>query len=566
MINFFETPARMSLVVFALILNLVVVVQSVAQEAMVKNTVWMVGDDPSWAAPVFDDSDWHPISEFSGAPDGKFWVREKISVSTEPDTIEEHVLVVEGAGAFEIFFDGLLVGGSGKIADIPFEEKPGATRFTVGIPPEFLSIGDHVIAFRASALKLGRRDDFFVEYRLEPVRQVSLENSVSMLSLGAAFAAAAILFVFFAVGSFGTAQKKTFYAAISIALGVVLIVAVEAFETVGSISYVLAPWADLIAMIAAVTVFVALPVFLILRFRLPRPRLWIAGIAVVFITSLPSWSGLDFDHDARAFVLLCLFCIGICWAGYQSGHRQAGIFLLGLAVLAGGIVFDPRSLYPFLVLLSMFLSISFADYLRQQQVLAKQAEVTSARLEAEMLRRNIQPHFLMNSLTAVTEWIETAPVEALRFIDGLAEEFRSLTVLSSQKSVRLSDEIDLCRVHLDLMGMRQRKVFNFHVENVDLTAEIPPGVLHTLLENAISHNRYQTKEVFFSLREERDAIGKTLILTAPLGKKTQHDKMSTGSGLQYVRARLEENFPGRWRFSSKPEAGDWVSKIFIENP
>ncbi len=563
MIKIFAPRLKILFILGAVFLTFFIATHSSAQTSTVQQTVWHEGDDVSWAEPAFDDRDWRPIAEFTGAPDGTFWLREKISITGNLGSTEEHTLVVEGAGAFQVFFDGQYIGGSGKVAEGAAGEDAGATRFTLGIPPEFLGNGDHVIAFRTSALSLQNSNDFFVEYSLKPARVVSLGNSVSMLSLGAASAAAAILFVFFVVGSFGAAQKKPFYAAISIALGVVVIIAVEALGRVGNIPYPMDPWADKAAMIAALSVFVALPSFLILRFRSPKPVLWMVGIGVVFILSLPTWPHISFGHGARAFLLLCIFCVAICWIAFKDGHRQAGLFMFGLSALAGGIVIDPRSLYVFLVLLSVFLTISFADYLRQQQLLAKQAEVTSARLEAEMLRRNIQPHFLMNSLTAVTEWIETAPVEALRFIDALAEEFRSLTVLSSQKTALLSDEIELCRVHLDLMGMRQRKTFLLDIGNVGRTAKIPPGVIHTLLENAISHNQYSTSEVTFRLREERDKSGKTLVLIAPMGRQTKHSKSSTGSGLQYVRSRLEESFPGKWHFSSEPEANDWVSRIFI---
>ena len=185
-------------------------------------------------------------------------------------------------------------------------------------------------------------------------------------------------------------------------------------------------------------------------------------------------------------------------------------------------------------------------------------------LEAEMLKRNIQPHFLMNSLTAITEWIETAPAEALRFIHGLVDEFRSLSNLSGQKLVPLTDEIELCQTHLSLMGMRQKKMFHLEAKGLNGNETIPPGIFHTLIENAVSHNRYRGEKTAFEIDKIEIADGMQYIFRAPMGINTDHKKHSTGSGIQYIRSRLEESYPGRWQFSSQETDGHWVTKITLK--
>ena len=78
----------------------------------------------------------------------------------------------------------------------------------------------------------------------------------------------------------------------------------------------------------------------------------------------------------------------------------------------------------------------------------------SLRLEAQMLRRNLQPHFLMNSLTLIVEWVETQPKLAVKFIDALADEFRLLNTMSQKKLVPWSTEMALCQKHFKIMQYR----------------------------------------------------------------------------------------------------------------
>lgn len=540
------------------------VVPSYSLELEVRETVWRPGDKIEWANAHIDQSGWLSITEFRGAPSETFWIRETIHLK-EVKGVDGYVLAFEGGGAFEVFFDGVLLGGSGEVSAGSVPERPGSTHFMLGLPASMVTEGEHVLALRASAANLSSAENFFVEYRLKKADAVVGEIALSMLALGAAAASALILIYFFLAGSLSNSFRPGFLAAIVVALGVTVIVAIEALGSVGLIPYTGRGLADLVAMVGAISVFLALPTYLVFRFRFARPLLWGVGIFVVFILSIPPWPTLSFDHDTRAFILLCIFGLAICAKSFRSQGRQVFPFSIALTLLLGSIIIAPQSLYIFLVFLSVFLSISFADFSRQQQLMVKQAEVTAARLEAEMLRRNIQPHFLMNSLTAITEWIETAPVEALRFVEGLAEEFRSLSKLSSKKLVLLSEEIDLCRLHLDLMGMRQRRKFALKCSGLDMDETVPPGIFHTLLENAILHNRYREPRIQFDLAFSNVSNKKSYVLTTPLGAGTPHGETSTGKGLQYVKSRLEESYPARWKFSSEREGDVWVSRISIRD-
>ena len=71
----------------------------------------------------------------------------------------------------------------------------------------------------------------------------------------------------------------------------------------------------------------------------------------------------------------------------------------------------------------------------------------------------------------------------------LAEEFRSLTRLSTQKEVPLAEELALCRAHLRIMSVRTERAWSLETEGVDAGALVPPALFLTLIENDTPDSR-----------------------------------------------------------------------------
>ncbi|MEW5983474.1 MAG: histidine kinase [Acidobacteriota bacterium] len=81
----------------------------------------------------------------------------------------------------------------------------------------------------------------------------------------------------------------------------------------------------------------------------------------------------------------------------------------------------------------------------------------SQRLEAELLKKTIQPHLLMNTLLTIQSWFGQDPAKAGRLVEALADEFRIISRVAAQPEIDMADEIQLCRRHLELMGPRPRR-------------------------------------------------------------------------------------------------------------
>ena len=200
------------------------------------------------------------------------------------------------------------------------------------------------------------------------------------------------------------------------------------------------------------------------------------------------------------------------------------------------------------------------------QQLHQEAQLHSARLEIELLKKNIQPHFLLNSINATIVWLQEDPASAARLMNALADELRLLLSMSNRTVVTLEEELHLCRAHLEVMSLRHDKKFVLEAEDITGDEMIPPLVIHTLIENGITHGFRAREGGTFRLTREtvaagRRKSGRRYVLTNDGSPEKNADKSQSGMGLKYVRTRLEEAFPGKWRIRSSAFAGGWKTTI-----
>lgn len=201
---------------------------------------------------------------------------------------------------------------------------------------------------------------------------------------------------------------------------------------------------------------------------------------------------------------------------------------------------------------------------RQQAALHayQDEQIRSMRLELELLKANIHPHFMLNSINAATMWIKEDPATAEKLLHALSRELKQLLKIVGEKVIPVDEEIRICRTHLEVMSLRHDKRFTLRLEGIAAGEKIPPMVFHTLVENGLTHG-YAGKEggeFLLSRSEDEAAIHFTLFNDGASGKTGAE---SGGLGLKYVRARLEEAYGPGWRLDSRPVDGGWAVSIAI---
>ena len=134
----------------------------------------------------------------------------------------------------------------------------------------------------------------------------------------------------------------------------------------------------------------------------------------------------------------------------------------------------------------------------QERVWRRYAEVSRAseQLQAQLdqaqlqtLKLQLHPHFLFNTLNAITALIHRAPDRAERMVDGLSELLRISLGSAAEQEVPVWREIEVLEHYLDIQQERfqGRLVVHLTVEDGVREALVPNLILQPLVENAIKH-------------------------------------------------------------------------------
>jgi hypothetical protein len=207
------------------------------------------------------------------------------------------------------------------------------------------------------------------------------------------------------------------------------------------------------------------------------------------------------------------------------------------------------------------LSTSIKNILQRSEAL-QSAKYQIEKLEYQFLQKHIQPHFLMNTLMSLQQLIRTRPNIAIDAIDDLAEEFKLLNEMSKKSLVAISQEIRICQIHLNLMSLQQQTKYSLAIEGVNYDELIPPAILHTLIENGLTHGYIGNEEANFKLTKTVNNHWVSYTVTND-GKSSTSSTSSTGTGLKYIESRLQEWAPNNWHLTSQAIESGWETMISI---
>lgn len=200
----------------------------------------------------------------------------------------------------------------------------------------------------------------------------------------------------------------------------------------------------------------------------------------------------------------------------------------------------------------------------------------------QSLRREMNPHFIFNSLNSVNQFIsENKELEANKYLTSYSNLMRDMMENSNKDFISLDKEVEQLKKYLDLEHLRFQDKFDFKI-TVDETLDtervfVPNMIIQPHLENAIWHGlRYLDKKGFLKL-QFRFVDGKIVViiddngigLTKSQELKTINQKVHESRGLNNTNERiglLNELYKKNIAFEIKekvlPESGTIVQIIF----
>lgn len=194
------------------------------------------------------------------------------------------------------------------------------------------------------------------------------------------------------------------------------------------------------------------------------------------------------------------------------------------------------------VVISLFIhSRSFLLGWREAAIQAERLQRENAQAQADSLRRQLDPHFLFNSLNALTTLVEEQdPARATRFIRQLAQVYRYVLDSQTQEVVPLLEELHFVDSYLHLQ--RTRLGAGLHVEmHLPPAADlanflVPPLAVQLLLENALKHNATSQRDPLH-IEVKVEPATRRLYVCNTLRPRTIAPSESTGLGLQNLQTR-----------------------------
>jgi hypothetical protein len=464
-------------------------------------------------------------------------------------------LLMQSMASTEIYWDGVRVSTSGRAAVAPSDEIPGQFVHIAPLRSDELRPGVHRLAVLVSShhgpVRVHMPVHVLALAPLDLLRDgVGSGGWPILLALGALLLAA----VYFAAVSLAdtTGEPRRGHAAL---LAVLIVCALaqggaELWRVLLPISYVAQIWRLIVILLAAAGLGASLVAYTTRRFAPAwSARVLIGyGVAAGVVWLLPGFDLRTLVLLAISGVLALAATVPGAWRGEPGARAVAGVLVM---IIATGLVergvFLDRELFVGLTALTLVLLLDHVRQLRRVQAAADAAQQQVRHLELELLRRRLTPHWLLNMLNALTAWIEEEPTTAVRMVGLLGDEFHRLAHPVDTPLIAARDELAACERLLALMSLRSGRTFTLDATGVAPDLLVPPGVLHTLVENALTHGGYRRGAVF-TVRQQGTSNAAVLTFDAPRAdsaERTASDaahETAEGFGLTYVRARLRAAF------------------------
>ncbi|MEL7250878.1 MAG: histidine kinase [Bacteroidota bacterium] len=560
-----------------LLLAVVIMVSSCEPTRLRYNFDWarvQSGDSIAWKAPDYNDEHWGKFWEFE--EDGVFWSRMKVVLPPEDEERKSFGLQIVATASYEAYWDGVYLGTNGRLGTDGYREKAGTYQWFTPIPDSLLADGAHTLALRGTMddENLNFHSYFFIDEYFNLTRG-PLQISKYMFLLAGAFLITAIYFLLL----FASQPKE--YA--NLLFGVICLTFLSLLLMEYLKLFYLYPYPfqyirlELIGYLHAL-LFLLTPLFFIVHFDFKWKT---AGtLILILVVVYMEYRFHDrFDWIARKYTTLigAFSALIIGYAIYEK--RKGAIWVMASLVVSFFLVkYLPLVDFPYMasydvsvfvafILLAVTMLYVMSLKRRSERQAYEASLVRSERLKNELLKKNIRPHFIMNTLTSLIDWVEESPKEGVAFIHALADEFELLNEIADYKQIPIGQEIRLCKNHLKVMGYRKEVRYVWEDEAVDVNDIIPPAIIHTAVENGVTHGLPGADgSIIFRLSSTTLPNGREYILRVIAEKRStgtliQKGASSDGTGVRYIKSRLQESYQDRWEFISRPTNEGWETII-----
>lgn len=249
------------------------------------------------------------------------------------------------------------------------------------------------------------------------------------------------------------------------------------------------------------------------------------------------------------------------WRKYLAPALFLVILPYGIAKLSSFVIFMVNWSYIYYLsltyIITLFYAISgFFFYLLEQWLQNEKLAKQNLQSELALLKNQINPHFLFNTLNNIDSLIKSNTEKASETLVKLSDILRYMIYDSNVAKVQLSDEIRHIESFIDLQKIQyaNRELVTLSVQGNPENIPIAPMLFIPFVENAFKHctDKSILHAVQFSFTIRDNYVNFESVNVSDRTQRLNKDE-TRGVGLNIVRRRLELIYPGRHELKIKDE-------------
>jgi two-component system LytT family sensor kinase len=211
----------------------------------------------------------------------------------------------------------------------------------------------------------------------------------------------------------------------------------------------------------------------------------------------------------------------------------------------------------------LYFGIKFWQDMLIEKEKTQNAVLLAQKSKLQMLRYQLNPHFLFNSLNSIQTLVQENPDQAESMVTELSDFLRSTLQFNDRLLIPVSEEIEITRKYLAIEKVRyeERLTYTLDADERIMKMEIPCFITQPLVENSIRHGLHNNPDGINIILKFSFIGGQMIIEVANTGHLTENWQI--GIGIKNIIERLENGFPGKSGFSLTESNGFVIARIII---
>jgi sensor histidine kinase YesM len=208
----------------------------------------------------------------------------------------------------------------------------------------------------------------------------------------------------------------------------------------------------------------------------------------------------------------------------------------------------------------------FSDSIKLEQE-KKDLLLQNTKTELALLKMQVSPHFLFNTLNNIDYLVSKDPEKASASISKLGDILRYMLYDAEVEKIPLSRETQNIEDYIELIRLRTSgtNYLNYNVTGSAANLQIAPMLFLPLIENAYKHSSAKAGENIISIKVHIEKAGITFSINNAFDSSQKAAASASGGmGLPSVKRRLELIYPGKHTITIKHDKNRYIVELTIE--